>query len=97
MIKLVKDNKVITATEKAFEVIYKGLGYEKYNIESNEGVEKSFINDVEKSKDELDKPTKRETFNKYTVEQLKEVAKARGIKGHSNMKKDELINILAGD
>ena len=79
MVKLVKGNKVITATEKAFKVVYKSLGYKKYDIESDKDVEKYFINDVKKVKDELDKPNKRETFNEYTVEQLREVAKNREI------------------
>lgn len=33
MIEIIKDGKVIQATEKAYRVVYKGLGYKPYNPE----------------------------------------------------------------
>lgn len=37
------------------------------------------------------------SFNKMTYQELKDLAKDRGIKGYNKMKKNELISALEGD
>ena len=40
------------------------------------------------------KQTEAEDLNKYTVTQLKNMAKERGLTGYSSLKKADLINLL---
>nr|DAQ38466.1 MAG TPA: transcription termination factor Rho [Caudoviricetes sp.] len=43
------------------------------------------------------KEIKEVDYSNYTVRELRKIAKDRGIKGYSDMVKDELIKVLAGD
>ena len=45
--KLIKGNKIINATEKAYEVVYKHLGYKIYNNEKNDLTEQPTNEDKE--------------------------------------------------
>ena len=56
-----------------------------------------FIKEIEKAEAEV-KETKTEPITDYSSENilaLKKMAKAKGIKGYYNMKKDELVKILS--
>lgn len=50
-----------------------------------------------KNDNPIEEPSKEELLNNLTVPELKEIAKEKGIKGYSNMKKEELISALAGE
>ena len=78
-----KNGKVITASEKAYKTIYQPQGYEPVC----EKVEDETVdqNAVEERVTDLDE---------MTVEELKAVAKEKGIKGVSALKKEELLELL---
>lgn len=93
----VKDGKVITATEKAFKVVYSEQGYEPYEEpkeleETPEETEENVETD-EKIKETIDEDIE-EALNELTVSELQEMAKKEEIKGYSSMKKAELIEAL---
>ncbi len=44
--KLIKGNKIISATEKAYDVVYKNLGYEIYNDNSIDSFTKAEILEI---------------------------------------------------
>ena len=81
-----KDGKVITATRKAYDLLYKGRGFVPYeegekeqedvkkpdNSKENESVERSELFDL-------------------TVDELKSMAKDMGIKGYTKMNEAELV------
>jgi len=73
----IKDGDIISATEKAYKVVYKQLGYKPYKEE----------NEVEADID----------LNSLKADELRQIAKEKGIEGYDKMKKDELIAALAGE
>lgn len=78
-----KNGKVITASEKAYKTIYQPQGYEPVCEKAeDEAVDQ---NAVEESVTDLDE---------MTVEELKAVAKEKGITGVSALKKEELLALL---
>lgn len=78
-----KNGKVITASEKAYKTIYQPQGYEPV---CEGGVDETVDqNVVEENVTDLDE---------MTVEELKAVAKEKGITGVSALKKEELLALL---
>ncbi|MER2119215.1 MAG: hypothetical protein ABS935_03050 [Solibacillus sp.] len=74
--------RVINATERAYELLYKGRGFKPY--EENPVVDLSKLDPVT-----LD--------NEYTIPALKKYLDGKSIKYKSNDSKDELIALIIGD
>lgn len=90
--KYVKGDKVITATEKAFKVVYSAQGYKPY-VESEE-TEENVVEENVEEKEETSEEDIEEALNQLNVTELQEMAKKEEITGYSSMKKAELIEAL---
>ena len=55
---------------------------------------KKEVKEAKKEKKETKKEEKKEDLSNLTLTELKEIAKSRGIKGYSKLKKDELLEVL---
>ena len=75
-----------------------GVEINRKMLRLNGEVKKALVKETKKEekKEEVKKEEKKEDkdLSKMTVSELKEMAKAKGIKGISTMKKDDLINAL---
>ncbi len=76
--------RVIYATENAYKIIYKNQGFKEVK-ESDEFQDNKKITNEEIG------------FESLKVEELKTIAKEKGVEGYSKMKKEELIETLKGD
>ena len=86
-LKLIKGNKVINATEKAYRVIYRDLGYKPYE-------EQAHISPTseEKRKDDVLE------INDYTKAEIIEILTEKGIEHNPRDKKEILYNLrIEGD
>ena len=81
-----KDGKVITATQKAYDVLYKGRGFVPY------GEGEKVREDVKKpDNSKQDESGERSELFDLTVDELKSMAKDMGIKGYTKMNEAELV------
>ncbi|NLI61780.1 MAG: hypothetical protein GX375_10205 [Clostridiales bacterium] len=84
--KLIKGNKVINATKKAYEVVYKHLGYKIYNNEKNDLTEQPNNEDKEGINTiGIDNITKAEIIEKLTE---------KGIEHNPRDKKEVLYRLM---
>lgn len=90
MHKLERDNvvKIVDSEYKRDKLIDKGFKEVDYPEEFLNEVGESFVEDVEAALKQLEG---------LTVPELKSLAKERGIEGYSNMKREELLNVLEGE
>lgn len=90
--------RTIHATEKAFEVIYKNQGFKEVEDADEEITEENTEIDEEIQVGEgLKELESVINFDDMKVEELKEIAKEKGVEGYSKMKKEELISALVGE
>jgi len=82
-VKLIKGNKVINATEKAYKVIYKNLGYKPYD--------KEFLNE---SVADEDKGTNIKPYDDITRAEIIEELDRKGIEYNPRDKKQVLYDLL---
>lgn len=84
--KLIKGNKIINATEKAYEVVFKHLGYKIYNNEKNDLTEQPTTEDEEGINTiGIDNITKAEII---------EILTQKGIDHNPRDKKEILYNLM---
>ena len=81
--KLIKGNKIINATEKAYKVIYKNLGYKPYD--------KGFLNE---SVTDKDKGTNTKPYDDITKAEIIEELDRKGIEYNPRDKKQVLYDLL---
>lgn len=82
--KVVKDGKVVEVTEKAYRVIYKGVGYKPY-VEDSGDIGESKVEAVDENN---------VTYTDMTKAEIIELLDAKGIEYSSRDNKDKLIELL---
>lgn len=81
--KLIKGNKVINATEKAYRVIYRDLGYKPYENQAH-----TLPTSEEKRKDDV------LGINDYTKAEIIEILTEKGIEHSPRDKKEILYSLM---
>jgi len=81
MPKYSKGKRVIEATKRAFEVIYKAQGYKEHK----------------ETEEKAEVKLSREEFEELTVPELKDMARDADLSGYSSLNKGELIDLLVGE
>ena len=83
--KYIRDDKIIEASPKAYRTIYKEQGYIPYEVPE----------ETEKEGQEEDN-AEIPDLDDMKMDELKALAKEKGIKGFSSLTKDELLAVLKG-
>lgn len=81
-----KDGKVITATQKAYDVLYKARGFVPYGEEKKEQED-----EMKPDNNKQNEGGERSELFDLTVDELKSMAKDMGIKGYTKMNEAELV------
>ncbi len=84
--KLIKGNKIINATEKAYEVVFKHLGYKIYNNEKNDLTEQP-TNEDEEGINTIG-------IDNITKAEIIEILTQKGIDHNPRDKKEILYNLM---
>lgn len=80
-------NRIINATPRAYEVLYKNKGFK----------ELEFIRDIDEAHDLAIYENNIKYLKGLKVDELKELAKEREIESYSNMRKEDLLAALRGE
>lgn len=84
--KLIKGNKIINATEKAYNVVYKSLGFKIYKDEE--------IDLAEQPTNEEDEGTNVIGIDNITKSEIIEILTEKGIEHNPRDKKEILYNLM---
>lgn len=83
-IKYTDGKRIIYATEKAYEAIYKKQGFKE-------------AEELEEYRNNQNRDSKEIVLENLKVEELKAIAKEKEIEGYSKMNKEDLMAVLAGE
>ena len=84
--KIIKDDKILDVTEKAYKVVYKDLGYKPW-----EEVEVE-VDEVDSEEDEIDEGI--ESLDEITRDEIIEKLVEKGIEHNPRDKKEVLYNLM---
>lgn len=93
MNKYIKDGKIIHATDKGYEIIYKKQGYRPFKEAVGDNSILLDQYELEVKLDALENDVVKIDYSSYSYPELKTLAKEKGINSHK-MTKEELIEAL---
>lgn len=93
--KIIKEDKMLEVTEKAFKVVYKDLGYKPYNPDTHllSYLEKE-IDKVDEDKEIEEEVENIKSFDEITKDEIIERLKEKEIDHNPRDKKEILYNLL---